>query len=190
MNFLAKDTTILWVKAITRKEHEDNRGYFWELYKETDFTSLGVDTRFVQDNLSYSRKWVLRWLHFQSRNPQAKLVIPIDGIIYDVIVDLRTNSPTFHHWEWHILSSHEHSLLFIPSWCAHGFLTLSPEAKILYKCDAIYDKDYENGIIWDDPDLAINWIDIMEEYSIHFPILSEKDKLLPSFASYQKKPIF
>ena len=147
----------------------DDRGYFFESYRKTDFDLTGLKYNFVQDNQSKSKKGVLRGLHYQKRFPQAKLVRVLDGEVFDVAVDLRKNSPTYGMWVGTILSGENKRMMMIPKGFAHGFLVLSDTAVFSYKCDEVYHPEDEEGIIWNDPTIGIEW-PYLE------PILSEKDK--------------
>ena len=169
---------------------KDLRGEFMELYSEKDFSELGISTTFLQDNYSMSKKWVLRWFHFQSKNPQAKLIHVIRGSLYDVVIDLRTYSPTYKKWEWFCLSDKEHLSLFVPAWFAHGFLALTDDVEILYKCDNVYSPEYEKWILWNDRDLSIDWKKYMTQFSIDDIIVSQKDKNNMSFSEYLSHPFF
>jgi len=162
------------VILIKPKVFGDERGFFMETYKKPDFESAGIKGEFVQDNHSRSRYGVLRGLHFQ-REPyaQAKIVRVVRGVIYDVAVDLRKNSPTFGKWVGVILSEFNKWQLYIPRGFAHGFLVLSDVADVIYKVDNVYAPDYEGGIIWNDPELDIDW-------PVDEPIVSEKDRKLPT----------
>ena len=155
------------------KKFFDDRGFFSELFREDLFTEAGIKFRPVQINLSYSRKGVIRGLHFQ-RKPftQAKLIYCPKGKIYDVIVDLRPNSPTFKKWYGVLLSPDNLNALFVPRGFAHGFASLEEGSQVLYATDNVYSKDHDGGIRWNDPDLGIVW-------PFKDPILSEKDKKLP-----------
>ncbi len=150
----------------------DNRGYFMETYSEQAFKEAGLDYTFVQDNQSSSRKGVLRGLHFQVKHPQAKLVRVLKGEVFDVAVDLRKASPTYGKWVGVFLSEDNKRQLLIPRGFAHGFMVVSEQAEFVYKCDEFYHPEDESGIIWNDPDIAIDWPNIEEA------ILSEKDKKL------------
>lgn len=151
---------------------EDNRGYFMETYNFKDFKEAGLDMIFVQDNQSKSKKGVLRGLHFQYKHPQGKLVRVTKGQVFDVAVDLRKNSKTYGKWYGVILSEENKRQFYIPEGFAHGFLVLSEEAEFVYKCTDYYHPEDEGGIIWNDPDINIDWpLDKIEEV-----ILSEKDK--------------
>ena len=152
----------------------DNRGFFAECYKKSDFALNGINVDFVQDNHSKSSKGVLRGLHYQqSPYAQAKLVKCIKGQIYDVAVDIRPNSKSFGKYVKVELSEDNKCMLYIPEGFAHGFVVLSDEAELIYKTSAEYAPEYDNGIRWDDKNLNIDW-------GIDFePVLSEKDKKLP-----------
>lgn len=173
-NFTFFETEINGVVVIEPKRYGDERGYFAETYRETDFVEAGLDYRFVQDNQSRSKKGVLRGLHFQKTHPQAKLVRCIEGEVYDVCVDLRRNSPTFGRYVGVVLSAANGNQFMIPRGFAHGFLVLSEYATFCYKCDEIYHPEDEGGIIWNDPGIGIDWPDVGEI------LLSEKDKRHPS----------
>lgn len=153
----------------------DERGYFMETYNENDFKEEGIDLTFVQDNQSKSSKGVLRGLHFQKTQPQGKLVRVISGEVFDVAVDLRKASRTYGKWIGVRLSAENKKQFFIPKGFAHGFVVLSDEAEFVYKCTDFYKGDDEGGILWNDPDIGIEWpIEDIGEEKI---LLSEKDKL-------------
>lgn len=157
----------------------DARGYFFESYNKEFFMAEGIDQNFVQDNESKSNKGVLRGLHFQ-RPPfaQGKLVRVINGAVLDVAVDLRKESPTFGQWESIELSEENKVMYWIPPGFAHGFITLEDNTIFSYKCTNVYHKNAEGSILWNDPDLNINW------GSISQPLLSEKDKTGPLFKDF------
>ncbi len=151
---------------------KDNRGYFMETYNEKDFKEAGLSMNFVQDNQSKSKKGVIRGLHFQKTFPQGKLVRVIKGEIFDVAVDIRKDSKTFAKWFGINLSEENKKQIYIPKGFAHGFLVLSDEAEVIYRCTEFYHPEDEGGILWNDSDIGINWpLDRVEEV-----ILSEKDK--------------
>jgi dTDP-4-dehydrorhamnose 3,5-epimerase len=151
----------------------DDRGYFMETYHQEEFKDFGLDLNFVQDNQSKSTKGVLRGLHFQYKNPQGKLVRVIKGEVFDVAVDLRKDSPTYGKWEGVRLSEKNKKQFYIPEGFAHGFLVLSDEAEFTYKCTDFYDAEDEGGILWNDPEIGIDWpLSNIDEVS-----LSEKDKM-------------
>jgi dTDP-4-dehydrorhamnose 3,5-epimerase len=154
----------------------DERGYFLETYSERDLARAGIAARFVQDNQSKSTRGVLRGLHFQRARPQGKLVRVVAGEVFDVVVDLRSSSPTFGRWEGVRLSGELQNQLYIPPGFAHGFLVLSESAISAYKCTDFYSSEDEGGIRWDDPRIGIAWPDIGAA-----PRLSAKDRLLPAF---------
>lgn len=173
-NFTFNETKIKGVYIIDVKTYGDNRGYFMETYKESDFKDAGLDYYFVQDNQSSSRKGVLRGLHFQKKYSQAKLVRVLKGEVFDVAVDLRKGSPTYGQWVGVVLSEENKRQFLIPRGFAHGFLVMSDYAEFAYKCDEIYHPEDEGGIMWNDPVIGIEWPEIGEI------ILSEKDKVQPS----------
>lgn len=160
----------------------DDRGYFMETYNYQDFAAAGLDMTFVQDNQSKSRRGVLRGLHFQKTQPQGKLVRVISGEVFDVGVDLRPDSKTFGKWVGVLLSAENKRQFYVPEGFAHGFVVLSETAEFVYKCTRFYDPSDEGGLMWNDPDLGIDW---------HMPksveiLLSDKDQKNPSFAEYKK----
>ena len=173
--FEFQKTSIEGVYVITPKVYGDKRGYFFESYNKKDFLNAGINIDFVQDNESKSHRGVLRGLHFQKKYPQSKLVRVVKGEVFDVAVDLRKDSKTFGKYESVILSEENQKQFLIPKGFAHGFLVLSDEAKFVYKCDDFYHPEDEGGIIYNEPDININWpfLDNIE--------LSEKDKKHPSF---------
>ena len=156
-NFTFIETGIEGVYVIETKLFGDARGYFTETYKKTDFDEAGLKYDFVQDNQSRSKKGVLRGLHFQKEHPQAKLVRVLEGEVFDVAVDMRKDSPTFGKWEGVVLSEENHRQFMIPRGFAHGFLVLSDYATFCYKCDDVYHPEDEGGIMWNDPDIGIEW---------------------------------
>ena len=146
----------------------------WKHIMPIEFKEAGLDMTFVQDNHSKSRKGVLRGLHFQYTEPQGKLVRVIRGEVFDVAVDLRKDSSTFGKWEGVKLSEDNKKQFYVPEGFAHGFLVLSDEAEFIYKCTNFYNADDEGGILWNDPDIGIEWpVDDIDEV-----ILSEKDEQL------------
>jgi len=169
---------------IKTKIFPDNRGYFYENFKNSVFLSNKINKQFLQDNISHSRKDVLRGLHYQ-KNPvsQAKLLSVIRGEIFDVAVDIRKNSPTYGKWISEILSENNHNSLYIPEGFAHGFCVLSDEADILYKVSNEYSPQDECGIIWNDPTLNISW-------PITNPIISDQDKNLPTIENCENNFLF
>ena len=170
-NFKFTQTDIEGLVIVEPKLFGDERGYFMETYHEEEFKKNGISTSFVQDNQSMSKKGVLRGMHYQTRNPQGKLVRVLEGEVYDVAVDLRKSSPTFLKWHGIHLSGTNRKQFFIPEGFAHGFLVLSDVAVFSYKCTNFYDPGYESGLLWNDPKLGIQWpLDGLVQ-----PSLSEKD---------------
>ncbi len=168
------NTSLDGVYIIEPKAFGDNRGWFMESYSKRDMEAAGINVDFVQDNRSYSaKKGIIRGLHFQ-RNPmaQAKLVTCLRGAILDVAVDLRKASPTYKQWISVELTAENRKELFIPKGFAHGFLTLTDDVEIMYKCDEFYSPEHDGGIRFDDPDIGVDW-------GVTDPILSEKDKNAP-----------
>lgn len=156
---------------------EDDRGYFFESYNKHLFQDNGITTEFVQDNQSYSQYGTIRGLHFQKgEHAQAKLVRVVKGKVLDVAVDLRPNSPTYGQYESVVLSDENQKQFFIPRGFAHGFSVLSEEAIFVYKCDNFYNKEAEGGIIYNDPDLNIDW-----QIPKGQEMISQKDLQLPNF---------
>lgn len=180
-NFNFIETEISGVFIIETDKFEDNRGYFQETYHYDNFKKVGLDMLFVQDNESKSKKGVLRGLHFQTRYSQGKLIKVLDGEIFDVAVDIRKNSKSFGKWFSTVLSSRNSKMMYVPEGFAHGFLVLSDEATISYKCTQFYSKEYESGVIWNDKELNINWpLDLIDNV-----VLSDKDSELQSFEEYR-----
>lgn len=170
-------TDITGLVVVEPNVFTDSRGYFTETYCKKDFEESGIIADFVQDNQSFSRKNVIRGLHFQKKNPQVKLVRVLSGAVFDVVVDLRPNSKTFGKWFGIELSSQNRLQLYIPEGFAHGFQTLSDGAEFAYKCTRYYAPEDEGGIRWDDPEIGIAW----QLETGGSPILSEKDSRLPCF---------
>jgi len=150
--------------VITPAVHGDNRGYFMETYSERDMKEAGIDIVFVQDNQSCSTKGVLRGLHFQKQFPQTKLVRAIKGRVFDVAVDLRTDSKTYGKWYGVELTEENKKQFLIPKGFAHGFLVLSDIAEFCYKCDDFWHPNDEGGMAWNDPEIGIEWPELVGEY--------------------------
>ena len=163
------------VLIIVPEVFKDRRGFFMETYNQRRYRNLGIDRDFVQDNLSFSVENTLRGLHYQTKRPQAKLVQVISGEIFDVAVDLRPGSPNFGHWTGIHLSDQNRRQVFVPEGFAHGFCVLSKTAVFSYKCSDFYAPEFERGILWSDPDIAIDW-------PIQNAIVSDKDKGHPQLA--------
>ena len=187
-NFTFYVTSIEGVKVVDVKLYGDARGGFMETYREENFVAGGIDASFVQYNQSSSVQGVLRGLHFQIEHPQAKLVRVISGTVFDVAVDLREGSPTWGQWEGVVLSAENRRQFFVPRGFAHGFLVLSETAEFCYKCDDIYHPGDEGGIMWNDPELGIEWPAFLGEKTLDPAkvILSDKDKIHPALSSLKK----
>lgn len=172
MPFSFRSLSIPDVTLVQTKSFSDDRGYFIESFKSSDFIANCLPGCFVQDNFSFSKKNVLRGLHFQ-KNPkeQGKLIFVIKGSVWDVAVDIRKNSPTFSKWIAVELTDKKHEMLYIPAGFAHGFLSLTEDVYLIYKCTKEYDPMLDSGIRWDDPDIGIKW-------PIDNPVVSMKDKNL------------
>ena len=174
-----KETPLKDCYIIEPTVFEDGRGYFYEKYNEKKFEELtGMNGHFVQDNISKSSYGVLRGLHLQKgEHAQAKQVSCLEGKVFDVAVDLRPDSPTFGQWYGVELTAENKIQFYVARGFGHGFSVLSETAVFAYKCDNFYNKESEGGVLWNDPDLNIDWK--LPESDV---ILSEKDKMLPTFA--------
>ena len=175
------ETAIKGVYIIESDCYGDNRGWFMETYNQAKFHEMGIDTIFVQDNMSYSaQKGTLRGLHYQ-RAPysQAKLVRCTKGTVIDVAVDIRKGSPTYGKWVSCELSDENKRMFYLPKGMAHGFLTVTDDVEFQYKCDELYNKESEGGIKYDDPTINVDWGTLLNGIE---PVLSEKDKNAPSLA--------
>ena len=173
MALRARDTTINGARLFVPDVYEDDRGFFTEIYATSKYRALGVTDEFVQDNVSFSARNVLRGLHGDPEN--SKLVNVLRGKVWDVIVDLRKASPTYLMWEGFELSEDNHAQLYIPKGCAHGFLALTDNVVLAYKNSALYDPQREFAYRWNSPALAIAWPLTGE------PIISAKDRAAPLF---------
>ncbi|MCD6046582.1 MAG: dTDP-4-dehydrorhamnose 3,5-epimerase [Gammaproteobacteria bacterium] len=173
------DTKLAGLKLIKPKAFGDARGFFFEGFQEERYQALGMTDPIVQLNFSRSTKNVLRGLHYQLAKPQDKLVTVTRGKVWDVAVDIRTDSPTFGQWDAYELSDENHWQLYIPKGFAHGFIVLSDEADFCYACTDYYDPASEKGVLWSDPALNISW-------QIQDPILSAKDKVYPCLKDIPK----
>ena len=177
-------TAIADVILIRPKVFGDSRGYFFESWEERKFAAGGIPERFVQDNHSHSTRHVLRGLHYQLPHPQGKLVRVARGAVFDVAVDIRRGSPTFRRWVGVELSEENHHMLWVPPGLAHGYLTLSDTADFLYRCTDFYAPECERAIIWNDPDIGIQW----PLPAGTAPVLSGKDAVAPSFKQAELFP--
>ncbi len=171
MNFIP--TELPGVILIEPQVFRDARGFFLETYHQAKFAAAGLNVTFVQDNHSKSTRGTLRGLHGQLRRPQGKLVRVVAGEIFDVAVDIRLDSPTFGRWLGVTLSAANFRQLYVPPGFLHGFRVVSETAEALYKCTTLYDPTDEIGVIWNDPEIGIDW-------GLRAPLLSEKDRRLPT----------
>lgn len=176
------ETSLTDAKLIETDVFGDHRGFFTESYSKEKFINAGITYDFIQDNHSLSiEPGVLRGLHFQlPPKAQTKLIRATTGVIYDVIVDIRKDSPTYKKWEGFILSEHNHRQLLVPKGFAHGFVTLTPNCNVQYKVDEEYSKEHDSGIAYNDETFGIDW-----PISLGNAILSEKDKQLVLFSEFE-----
>lgn len=166
------ETRLPGVLIFEPKVFPDGRGCFLETWSLKRYEEAGIKESFVQDNVSYSQKGILRGLHFQYPQSQGKLVQVLSGEVFDVAVDIRAGSPTFSQWVSTILSEANHRQMYVPAGFAHGFCVLSKTATFSYKCTDYYNSSTEGGIIWNDPAIGIDW-------PVKEPILSDKDRQYP-----------
>ncbi len=173
MSFRFQRLEIPEIVLIEAQRFGDDRGFFMETFKASEFAAHGIPSTFVQDNLSHSRRGVLRGLHYQNQpKAQGKLVMVLHGHIFDVAVDIRRGSPTYGQWLGLELSADSRRMVYIPMGFAHGFCVLSEKADVLYKVTEEYAPELDQGILWNDPAIGIQW-------PIMTPILSAKDAQLP-----------
>ncbi|MBU0663483.1 MAG: dTDP-4-dehydrorhamnose 3,5-epimerase [Proteobacteria bacterium] len=168
------ETPLAGLLVIEPKVFGDERGFFLETWSHKRYQDIGINVDFVQDNLSFSGRGVLRGLHFQNPQTQGKLVYVLQGEVFDVAVDIRKGSPTFGRWHGLILSGENKRQYWVPAGFAHGFCVTSETALFAYKCTELYAPQHEKSIRWDDPELAIDW-------PINDPQVSDKDRLAPLF---------
>lgn len=172
-------TPIKGLLEITPNKFHDSRGYFFEVFSQNKFKEAGISTQFVQDNQAFSPKGILRGLHLQlDPFAQGKLVTVLSGRVLDVVVDLRKGSDSYGKSYSVELDSENQKMLYIPEGFAHGYLTLA-ETLFFYKCTNFYNKESESGVLWNDPDLGIDW-------NIKDPIISDKDLKLPTFEEFTR----
>lgn len=180
MNFITTPIADLFI--IEPKVWKDNRGYFYESFSGREFSAQGIEADFVQDNQSFSQKGTLRGLHAQKAPfAQGKLVRVIQGSVLDVAVDARKDSPTYGQHFSTELSGENHRQLWVPPGFLHGFVTLEDDTIFTYKVTNYYDKNSEVGVIWNDPDLNINWVADLNPEEL---LLSDKDLVLPAFRDF------
>jgi dTDP-4-dehydrorhamnose 3,5-epimerase len=175
--FKFSQTPISGILIIEAKAFFDERGFFMESYNQNDFSKNGLTDPMVQDNHSQSKKGILRGLHYQNNpSPMGKLVRCLKGGIFDVGVDIRQGSPTFGQWFGDVLTEDNFKMLYFPPGFAHGFLSLTDDTHVYYKCTGVYSKENERAIIWNDPDIGIKWP--LDQVGGQ-PILSDRDKVHP-----------
>jgi dTDP-4-dehydrorhamnose 3,5-epimerase len=178
--FTFTETPLPGVVLIESRIFGDERGYFREGFKASEFAAAGLPTTFVQDNTSRSRKGVVRGIHFQTAPyAQGKLVSVTQGAVLDVAVDLRDESPTFGHWYGVELTESNGRMLWIPTGFGHGFSVLSDQADLVYKCTDEFSAAHDGGIAWDDSEIGIDW-------QVSEPIISDKDRQLPTLRDWQR----
>jgi dTDP-4-dehydrorhamnose 3,5-epimerase len=170
-------TPIEGLLVVTPRIFPDHRGFFFESYNEDRFREIGIDIRWAQDNHVRSTRDTLRGLHFQRGEGQAKLVRCVRGRLWDVAVDIRPGSPTLGKWHAVELTEDNKKMFFVPVGFAHGYAVLSEETEALYKCGSVYDSELEDEILWNDPDIAVDW-------PVKTPNLSERDQNAQTFKQY------
>jgi dTDP-4-dehydrorhamnose 3,5-epimerase len=180
---IVQETPLAGALLLQPKIWADSRGYFVELFHADRYAQHGLPREFLQDNISFSTKGVLRGLHFQNPSSQGKLVFPLEGEIHDVVVDLRRSSKTFGQWFGATLSAAAKQQIWVPQGFAHGFVVTSETALVVYKCTDVYNARAEHGIIWNDPDLGIRW-------PVESPVLSDKDKVYPRMKDLPAHALF
>ena len=178
-----EQATLKEVKIIKPKIYEDERGSFMEIFKSSIFKEFGLPQSFIQENQVFSRKRVLRGLHYQLKYPQGKLIRCIAGSILDVVVDIRIGSPDFGKYAIIKISSENQIIVYVPEGFVHGYFVKSDQAVVVYNCTNEYDPRDENGIIWNDSKININW-------GVETTIISKKDLSLPTLSNQNNLPIF
>ena len=176
-----RETDLPGVLVVEPDVFGDERGFFLETWNRTRYENAGLPGNFVQDNLSFSSRGVLRGLHFQNPHPQGKLVHVLQGEVFDVAVDIRVGSPTFGRWVGVSLSSENKRQLWVPEGFAHGFVVTSETALFSYKCTDFYHREAEAGVLWNDPEIGINW-------PVEEPTLSDKDLAAPRLSKSEALP--
>lgn len=177
------ETPLAGVLLIEPKQFHDHRGYFFEVFRESTFSEVDPNLTWKQDNCSFSHKGVLRGLHYQWPNPQGKLVQAMQGEIWDVAVDIRKGSPTYGRWHAEILNESNRRQLWIPPGFAHGFVVLSDGALVHYKCTEYFQAENDGGILWTDPEIAVEW-------PTQDVIISDKDRNLPLLSKADRLPTY
>ncbi|MDP9457237.1 MAG: dTDP-4-dehydrorhamnose 3,5-epimerase [Actinomycetota bacterium] len=178
-----RETDLPGVLVVEPDVFGDERGFFLETWNRARYEAAGLPSDFVQDNLSFSSRGVLRGLHFQNPHPQGKLVYVLQGEVFDVAVDIRVGSPTFGRWVGVSLSAENKRQLWVPEGFAHGFVVTSEKALFSYKCTDFYYREAEAGVLWNDPDIGIDW-------PIANPTLSDKDLAAPRLTGNETLPAY
>jgi dTDP-4-dehydrorhamnose 3,5-epimerase len=172
------------VMVVEPRVFEDARGFFMETWAARKFAAGGIEAAFVQDNHSASRQWVLRGLHYQIQQPQGKLVRVTHGEVFDVAVDMRRASPSFGRWVGERLSASNRKMMWVPPGFAHGFLVMSEQVEFMYKCTDYYAPEHERALLWNDPEVGIDWpLPAGVE-----PIVSPKDEAASTLAQAERFP--
>ncbi len=182
MAFRIENEILNGIKVFVPDVLEDKRGFFMETYRKDKFNEIGIDEEFVQENHSFSRKGVIRGLHFQFNPPVSKLIRAVNGEAYLVAVDIRKNSDTLGKWHGDFISGENKRQIWVPEGFASGFCALRDYTEILYKYNALYNPEGESNIIWDDAEIGIKWPSYMAE-----PILSDKDKKAQTLSEWLKR---
>jgi dTDP-4-dehydrorhamnose 3,5-epimerase len=189
MKFRKIETGIEGLLVLEPQVLGDDRGFFLESYTKKDFVEMGIVDEFVQDNHSKSRRGVLRGLHFQTQQTQGKLIRVVVGKVLDVAVDLRHDSETFGKWHKILLTNENKKMYYLPKGFAHGFLSLEDDTEFLYKCTDYFAQEYDAGILWDDPDIGIDWELSTFGLKKSDIMLSEKDERQQTFKEFINKGI-
>ena len=180
------ETHLPGVVVLEPKRVGDSRGFFLEIYREDVFKRAGITLNFVQDNHSRSARGVLRGLHYQLMQPQGKLVRVASGSVFDVAVDVRKGSPTFGEWFGTTLDDENIRMVYVPPGFAHGFVVLSETADFIYKCTDYYHPESEQGVLWNDPDIGIEWpitdVQLSDKDKNNMVLKNQPENLLPNFA--------
>jgi len=181
-------TKLAGVLIIQPKIFGDSRGFFEETWNKARYEAIGIKGEFVQDNLSYSTKGVLRGLHYQYPHSQGKLLSVAKGEVFDVAVDIRVGSPTFGQWEGVLLSGENHRQLWIPAGFAHGFCVTSDTVYFTYKCTDVFTPEAEGGVLWNDPDIGIEWplgdVGLSDKDKIYSRLQDIPEARLPKFSEF------
>lgn len=185
MSFIFKKTEIEGLQIIMPHMYPDERGMYKKYYEKNIYEENGIACEFTESSDLYSKKGALRGLHYQTEESQAKLIHVIKGVLFDVALDLRENSPTFGKYHAELVKAEDHKVVFIPEGFAHGFISLTDDTVFSYQCSGRYVPEACGGIRWDDPELGIPWP--LKEYGVEGIIATEKDKNWPTLSEYVKR---